>query len=164
MSVLSFTAMKGGYSAKTIIQPPHTERSVSSSTERRRFHRFPFEAQALLRIGNQSRLPCVLLDISLNGALLEVPNLASVDLDHNTGELGLVVRGEVNGCEVTMSMDVSVVRIRSERIACRFTEVDANSFSSLKGLIEDNLGDVNLLDRELTQLDYWPGLSIRPAG
>lgn len=137
---------------------------MSSSTERRRFHRFPFEAQALLRIGNHSRLPCVLLDISLNGALLEVPNLASINLEENLGELGLAVRGEVNGSEVTISMDVTVVRIQAERLACRFIEVDVDSFASLKALIEDNLGDVSLLDRELTQLDYWPGLSIRPVG
>ncbi len=140
------------------------ESRVSTSSERRRFHRFPFQAQALLRIGKQSRVPAVLLDISLNGALLEVPNLAAVPFDENIGELGLSVRGEVNGSEVTMTMDVSVVRIETERLACRFRGVDAESFSRLKSLIEDNLGDVRLLDRELTQLDYWPGLSLRPAG
>ena len=136
---------------------------MSSGSERRRFHRFPFEAQALLRIGSHSRIPCVLLDISLNGALLEVPNLASVPLDNSRGELGLALRGEVNGTEVTMSMDVNVVRILTERIACRFSEIDTKSFASLKLLIEDNLGDVSLLDRELTQLDYWPGLSVTPG-
>jgi len=140
------------------------ENCVSTTSERRRFHRFPFQAQALLRIGEQSRVPAVLLDISLNGALLEVPSLSSVSLDDNIGELGLSVRGEVNGSEVTMTMDVSVVRIESERLACYFRGVDPDSFSSLKMLIEDNLGDVSLLDRELTQLDYWPGLSVRPSG
>ncbi len=139
------------------------EQDVSSPSDRRRFHRFPFEAQALLRIGSHARVPCVLLDISLNGALLEVPNLGSVPIDGNAGELGLAVRGEVNGTEVTMSMDVTVVRIQTERVACRFSEVDPQSFSSLKTLIEDNLGDASLLDRELTQLDYWPGLSVTSA-
>jgi hypothetical protein len=136
---------------------------VSSASERRRFHRFPFQSQALLRVGQQARLPAVLLDISLNGALLEVPGLGTSSIDDNDGELGLSVRGEVNGNEVTMSMDVQVVRLERERVACRFLEVDADSFSSLKSLIEDNLGNVALLDRELTQLDYWPGLALRPG-
>ncbi|QOC22334.1 PilZ domain-containing protein [Wenzhouxiangella sp. AB-CW3] len=136
---------------------------MSPVSERRRFHRFPFQAQALLRVGDSSRVPAVLLDISLNGALLEVPGLTQVSLEENAGELGLSVRGEINGAEVSMTMEVSVVRIEAERLACRFRGVDPESFSSLKLLIEDNLGDVSLLDRELTQLDYWPGLSLRPA-
>ncbi len=136
---------------------------MSTTSDRRRFHRFPFQAQALLRIGESSRVPAVLLDISLNGALLEVPSLSSVSLDDNAGELGLSVRGEINGNEVTMTMDVSVVRIESERVACCYVGVDTDTFSSLKTLIEENLGDVSLLDRELTQLDYWPGLSVSPA-
>lgn len=136
---------------------------MSTTSERRRFHRFPFQAQALLRVREQSRAPAVLLDISLNGALLEVPSLGSVSLDENVGELGLSVRGEINGHEVTMTMDVQVVRLERERVACRFIGVDADSFSSLKVLIEDNLGDAALLDRELTQLDYWPGLSVQPG-
>ena len=137
---------------------------MSGTSERRRFHRFPFQAQALLRIGAQSRVPAVLLDISLNGALLEVPGLATASLEENVGELELTLRGEVNGNEVGMTMDVSVVRIETTRVACCFRAVDPDSFTTLKALIEDNLGDVGLLDRELTQLDYWPGLSVRPAG
>ncbi len=137
---------------------------MSTTSERRRFHRFPFQAQALLRIGEQARVPAVLLDISLNGALLEVPSLSSMSLDENLGELSLSLRGEVNGSEVAMTMSVSVVRIEAERLACCFRGVDPESFSSLKLLIEENLGDLSLLDRELTQLDYWPGLSVHPAG
>jgi len=140
------------------------ENCVSTTSERRRFHRFPFQAQALLRIGEQARVPAVLLDISLNGALLEVPSLSSMSLDENLGELSLSLRGEVNGSEVAMTMSVSVVRIEAERLACCFRGVDPESFSSLKLLIEENLGDLSLLDRELTQLDYWPGLSVHPAG
>lgn len=132
---------------------------MDSPTNRRRFHRFPFEAKAVLRIGSQSHIPCDLLDLSLNGALVKVS-----DLDYyNNGELGeleLVIRGEIRGDVVTMNMDVAAVRIENSQLACRITSVDYDSFDSLKTLIEDNLGDVTLLDRELTQLDYWPGVSV----
>lgn len=129
---------------------------MSSSSERRRFHRFGFEARAVLRIGAHGRVPCDLIDLSLNGALIELEEPANKD---HSGELGLVVRGVVRGDTVTMSMDVEPVRIEGRRLGCRFVNVDPESFANLKSLIEDNLGDVSLLDRELTQLDYWPGAS-----
>lgn len=116
----------------------------------------------MLRIGSQSHIPCELMDLSLNGALLRIDEL---DYYHSRGELGeleLVIRGEVRGDVVTMNMDVEAVRIENANLACRITSVDFASFDSLKTLIEDNLGDVTLLDRELTQLDYWPGRSHDP--
>lgn len=134
---------------------------MSSSSDRRRFHRFPFEAKAVLRIGPKSHLVCDLLDLSLNGALLGVDELANYTRGE-LGELELVIRGEVRGDVVTMNMDVEAVRIERSRLACRFVSIDDDSFASLKTLIEDNLGDVSMLDRELTQLDYWPGLSTIP--
>lgn len=135
---------------------------MSPSNERRRFHRFPFQAKAVLRIGSHSHVSCALLDLSINGALVDVDDLEN----HARGELGeleLVVRGEVRGDVVTMRMAVETVRVEDSRLACRFVSVDDESFSNLKALIEDNLGEPSLLDRELTQLDYWPGLSITPG-
>lgn len=125
------------------------------SPERRRFHRFGFEAQALLRIGARARNPCKLLDLSLNGALIELDEPPANDYD--VGTLGLAIRGLVRGDTVTMSMDIEPVHIAGRQMGCRFVRIDLDSFASLKTLIEDNLGDVDLLDRELSQLDYWPG-------
>lgn len=130
---------------------------MSISNERRRFHRFGFEAQALLRIGAHARMSCVLLDLSLNGALVELDRAPPTH--GQSGKLGLVVRGLVRDDMVTMSMDIEPVRIDGRRLGCRFVNIDIDSFASLKLLIQDNLGDVSLLDRELTQLDYWPGTS-----
>lgn len=128
---------------------------MPTSDERRRFHRYGFEAMAMLRIGVRGRVPCQLIDLSLNGALVALGEAPTEDLGE--GNLGLVLRGVVRGDTVTMSMDIEPVRIEGRRLGCRFVNVDLDSFANLKSLIEDNLGDVSLLDRELTQLDYWPG-------
>lgn len=131
------------------------ETIVPTSSDRRRFHRFGFEAKAILRIGSHASLPCELMDLSLNGAMVKLESLPE-ELGES-GELGLVVRGVIRGDIVTLNMDVVPVRVKNQRIGCRFVNVDAESFAQLTMLIEDNLGDVTLLDRELTQLDYWPG-------
>ncbi|QKK03792.1 MAG: PilZ domain-containing protein [Pseudomonadota bacterium] len=125
-------------------------------SERRRFHRFPFDARCELVVAGQRHL-CDLLDISINGALIEP--VGDLDLPTGDGRLLLEVRGELAGDEIAFSVVVDVVRLESMRMACRFVEVDVDSFESLKDLVADNLGDLELLDRELTQLDYWPGLA-----
>lgn len=111
----------------------------------------------MLRIGAHARLSCALLDLSLNGALVELDKPPPTN--EQSGKLGLVVRGLVRGDMVTMSMDIEPVRLDGRRLGCRFVNIDTDSFASLKLLIEDNLGDIGLLDRELTQLNYWPGIS-----
>ena len=62
-----------------------------------------------------------------------------------------------------MVFRVRAVRVEDGQVACRFVGTDPESFEQLRDLVADNLGDIELLDRELTQLDYWPGLSVSPA-
>jgi hypothetical protein len=136
---------------------------MSEQQERRRFHRFPFDADCRLVIGAGEALPCELLDLSINGALVAL----SVGLDEPTvldGELRLDLRGKVHGDEVELHAVIKAVRVEPGRVACRFMGMDADSFQGLTSLVAENLGDIQLLDRELTQLDYWPGLSISPGG
>lgn len=126
--------------------------------ERRRFHRFPFDARCRLIIGDGESLTCDLLDLSINGALISL----EVGLDEPTvldGELRLDLRGSIHGDEVQLHVVIKAVRIEPKRAACRFIGMDVDSFEGLKRLVVENLGDTEMLDRELTQLDYWPGLS-----
>jgi hypothetical protein len=136
---------------------------MSTEQERRRFHRFPFHADCRLTIGQGEPVPAELLDLSINGALIAL----GVGLDEPTvldGTLKLDVRGAVHGDAAALNAEVKAVRVEPDRIACRFIGMDADSFDQLKNLVAENLGDLSLLDRELTQLDYWPGLSISPSG
>ena len=135
---------------------------MSENEERRRFHRFPFHAECQLTPTGKDRVHCELLDLSINGALLKVDDSFREEVVPDS-HLRLHFDGQVNGEQVSLEMWVTAVRVQRHQVACRFTAVDADSFEQLKNLVAENLGDVELLDRELTQLDYWPGLSVSPG-
>ncbi len=141
----------------------HVERQeMSTAEERRRFHRFPFDAECELKLNDQS-IACHLMDISINGMLVRLDSDRDCPLS-TEGHLHLQLTGTLDDQSVDIRTVVCAVRVHKRLIACRFEAIDPDSFDQLKLLIERNLGDVLLLDRELTQLDYWPGLSISPAG
>ncbi len=116
-----------------------------SPDERRRFQRFPFEGTVRL-YSNQKVWETQLVDISLKGVLVERP----LDWDGKTGansRLELRLRGSV-----IISMGVSAAHVMLHRIGFEWRSIDLDSFSRLKRLIELNLGDPAMLDRELSAL------------
>lgn len=135
---------------------------MSEQEERRRFHRFPFHAECQLTPAGKDSFACELLDLSINGALLKVDQSYREDVAPDS-RLCLQLKGQVNGSQVELEIWVTAVRVQAHQVACRFTAMDSDSFARLKTLVSDNLGDVRLLDRELTQLDYWPGLCVSPG-
>lgn len=134
---------------------------MSTSDERRRFHRFPFDAECELMLKDQP-IPCHLMDLSINGMLVQVDDDRDYPLSAEM-YLRLRLTGTVDDHVVAIRGVVRAVRVHQRLIACRFEALDMDSFVQLKALVEKNLGDVLMLDRELTQLDYWPGLSISPS-
>lgn len=133
-----------------------------TESERRRFHRFPFDARCVLQLGDEQRHDCELLDLSINGALVTLDD--SIELANSgNSDLTLSLRGHHDGRELDMEFRVRAVRVDGGHVACRFVGTDPTSFEHLKDLVAANLGEIELLDRELTQLDYWPGLSVAPA-
>lgn len=135
---------------------------MSTVQERRKFHRFPFEAEGLLVVPRAGRYACELMDLSISGALVLLKQPQD-QIAGRSGQLELIVRGLDGGGEVTIRGRVEVVWQESGQLGCRYLGVDADSFAHLKTLIENNLGDPLLLDRELTQLAYWPGVDKSPA-
>ncbi len=136
---------------------------MNTDQDRRRFHRFPFDAECVLSLDDDIPLRCQLLDLSINGALIELD--APVEESAlGKGNLRLALHGHIQRDQVDLSMLCKAVRLEGRQLACRFVAVDTTSFAHLQGLVADNLGDVLMLDRELTQLDYWPGMLLEPAG
>ncbi|NBB93745.1 MAG: hypothetical protein GVY32_11315 [Gammaproteobacteria bacterium] len=135
---------------------------MTPEQDRRRFHRFPFHADCQLEADDGSVHACELLDMSINGALLELDRAADFD-SARSGDLQLTLRGQDDARREDIVLGVQALRIEDRRIACRFVTVDPGSFERLRDLVAENLGDLSMLDRELTQLDYWPGLSIAPG-
>ncbi len=136
---------------------------MNTEQDRRRFHRFPFDAECALSLEDDIPLACQLLDLSINGALVRLD--AEVDeMALGRGTLRLTLIGHIQRDQVELSMLCKAVRLEGRQLACRFVAIDRDSFANLQRLVADNLGDVLMLDRELTQLDYWPGMSLEPAG
>lgn len=130
--------------------------------ERREFHRFPFEGRGLLSVGNIRRVHCNVVDVSINGALLELHDFVEFGKG-SSGELGLILRGRIRQTQVDLEFSIEVMWQEEQILGCRFVRVDPETFEQLKVFVVDNLGDPTLLDRELTRLGYWPGVDPSTA-
>lgn len=113
--------------------------------ERRRFQRIAFDAGTEISQGDH-RWKVALLDLSLQGLLVERP------------EHWEVVAGEPLQVRIYLGFDANVYMeadLAWERegllgFTCR--HIDLDSISHLRRLVELNLGDETLLERELTLL------------
>ncbi|MDX5364408.1 MAG: PilZ domain-containing protein [Pseudazoarcus pumilus] len=112
--------------------------------QRRHFSRIAFEGEASFDCGGATR-PCQLLDLSLKGALLKLadhPDCAGqpCELRLDLGEDAVVsMRGHVAHCE-------------GQRIGIFCEDIDLDSITHLRRLLELNLGDPALLERELATM------------
>lgn len=119
---------------------------MNSSAERRDFWRVPF--QSLARLTNKEGVAreCRLGDISLKGALLEMD-------DHGPLHPGDTCRLQIDlSPEISIRMQMTVMHIAGQRIGLRCNEIDLDSITALRRLVELNSGDPILLERELGAL------------
>lgn len=115
-------------------------------SERRRFSRVPFSQRAEIEFG-EKKSPCRLVDISMKGALIEpIEGVALKPGDKIN--LSLLLD---DGSSV-VQMALSVVHAAPERMGCRCEEIDLDSITHLRRLLELNLGDAALATRELAEL------------
>lgn len=116
------------------------------NSERRRFQRVNFFTDAWLCDAN-GRQTCQVHDLSLKGALVAVPdgNLASL-VTPVTLEIHLSDSAEV------LRMEVSVVHERDGIYGLICERIDVDSMTHLRRLVELNLGETTLLERDLSAL------------
>jgi hypothetical protein len=113
--------------------------------DRRRFRRFTFEGTVKL-YSDKAMWETRLVDISLKGVLIERP------LDWQ-GKVGSRFRMELRiHPGVIISMGVTTAHVMPHRIGFAWQKIDLDSFAELKRLVELNLGDPALLNRELSAL------------
>lgn len=115
--------------------------------QRRHFSRILFNASATLS-GNGQRHPCEVLDLSLKGALVRVaasehwaPTLACT--------LELILDRDR---QAVIRMDCLVVHRDELIIGLHCVEIDLDSITHLRRLVELNLGDEALLQRDVSSL------------
>lgn len=119
--------------------------SDSLGQERRRFHRFPVEGSVKLYSGT-TMWSTTLIDMSLRGVLVERPDDWKADLGSRY-RLDLRLEGGV-----MIGMGVELARIANGHLGFACQKIDLDSFARLKRLIELNLGNTSLLNRELSTL------------
>jgi hypothetical protein len=116
------------------------------SDERRRFSRITFHRPAELDTLGE-RVSCELLDISLKGALFEVPATTRARVGQTAT---LTIR--LDAGDAVIRMQGELVHREGHQVGLRCREIDIESIAHLRRLVELNLGDEDLLERELSAL------------
>ena len=114
--------------------------------ERRHNNRIAFDAPVTISLAEQI-LESGLLDISLKGALIKKP----ATWNGNMGDAcNLDIR--LSGSDLHIQMEASVRHVDNESIGFHCEHIDLDSVTNLRHLIELNLADEKLLERELSSL------------
>ena len=119
---------------------------ATSDGERRRFTRITFHRPAQLDLGDGSST-CEVLDVSLRGALVEVSQSVRVAAGD---ACKLAIR--LDAGEATIRMEGQISHREGTLAGVRCTAIDLESISHLRRLVELNLGDEEMLHRELANL------------
>jgi hypothetical protein len=122
------------------------EVAMPKADERRRFSRISFHRPAELTVRGEV-VSCGVLDLSLKGALCEVPDSARVAPGESAT---LLVR--LDAGDAAIRMEGTVVHREGVQVGLRCVEIDIDSIVHLRRLVELNLGDEDLLERELSAL------------
>jgi hypothetical protein len=120
--------------------------TVRPYDERRRFSRITFHRPATFRAGATATTVGV-LDVSLKGALLEVPTGLAAEPG---ARCSLTIH--LDAGDALIQLDGEVAHHRGMRLGVRCTSIDLESVGHLRRVVELNLADENLLERELATL------------
>lgn len=116
--------------------------------EKRRFKRIFHDASTHLIAEDGNAVQCNLLDISFNGCLIS----------GNKGTLDFAVQDKLTidiilGEEVCIEVTAHIVFIgKYKQLGFQFDEIDIDSVTSLRKLVELNMGDTSMLERNLLSL------------
>lgn len=116
-----------------------------ADTQQRRFSRIPLDLGVTLR-DDQNHWDTRLLDISLQGALVETP-ATFVAVPAQRYVLSVHLDGGPD-----ISMEVAVAHQEDDQLGLDCKDIDVESITHLRRLVELNLGDPALLERELSAL------------
>lgn len=121
---------------------------VSANSEnRRKFQRVLFDADTRIEEGS-SATTTRLIDISLNGALIQRPKHWSTT---QGAQLSISITLD-QGEQFFIRMQAKVAHIEEDKVGLHCEHIDMDSITNLRRLLELNLGDPDLLERELGAL------------
>ncbi|MCP4236208.1 MAG: PilZ domain-containing protein [Aestuariibacter sp.] len=120
--------------------------STATVEEKRRFSRIPFQSKVLISNEGYS-MACQLIDISLKGILVTLP----ANWTAKPGDL-IQVELELDPDDVIINMESTVAHIEKDHLGLACQHIDIDSISHLRRLVELNIGDPDILQRELSEL------------
>ena len=120
---------------------------TQTTTEHRHHQRILFETPVRMIIKGE-KLRSTAIDISLKGALITRPDEWTAE----PGDSGLL-QIELNNGETIIEMDVTVAHCEGHKVGFHCDHIDIDSITHLRRLVELNLGDAELLERELSHLN-----------
>jgi hypothetical protein len=118
-----------------------------SFTDVRCFQRLHFNCLLKLEAAD-SRLDCELVDISLRGALIHNCTGATAGV----GTPCKIILNLVDSGEVQIIMEGNIAHKKNNRVGVSCTHIDLDSMIHLRKLVETNLADPALLEREILSL------------
>jgi hypothetical protein len=118
---------------------------MTENHERRSFSRIAFDSRITLKQGDK-QWSATLTDLSLKGLLIEQPADWSADVKQ------LIEAQIYLGEEITITMNVNWRHNNNGQIGFECEHIDIESIIHLRRLVELNLGDEALLERELASL------------
>lgn len=115
-------------------------------TEKRRFSRIIYQAPAQLE-QRDLRLNATIQDLSLHGLLLQAEGLDTLN-----PALLVDVCFSFHQSEQEITLTAQIVDVTQDQIRLKITNIGIESISQLKRFIELNVGNNELLNRELDHL------------
>ena len=116
-----------------------------TKNEKRHFFRVSFIKNAHVSFDGHN-FGCNLLDISLKGVLIEPPNELVMKID-TLYDIHLALSKEV-----IISMEAKVIHSEENHIGLEWVDIDLDSLTELRRLLEYNTHDPEEIHRELAEL------------
>ncbi|MGR9053674.1 MAG: PilZ domain-containing protein [Gammaproteobacteria bacterium] len=113
--------------------------------EKRAYHRIFYDADCVLSCGKKS-WPCRIVDLSLKGCLLRT----EAPIKENPEKLYQLRWNLSDDLDITMAL--SIVHTVDNTTGFKCEHIDIESITELRRLVELNLGDSALLERDLLAL------------
>ena len=114
--------------------------------ERRRFSRVVYQAQAVLT-QESTKVHALVSDLSLHGLLVTCDESTLLDAGKQVD-----VEFSLSGSDVSIQLVGNIVGLNNNVIRISIDHIDIESIGHLKRLVELNVGDDDLLHREIEHL------------
>ena len=121
---------------------------TSTSSERRHFVRINFDADYKLSTASDEKVwQGKVVDLSLKGVLIDTPD----DIKCHKGDL-FTLELQISQNIINITSSVTIAHHDEQHIGLHIEHIDLESMTHLRRILELNLGDEHLLERELTEM------------